>query len=88
MSSTPNGTTPVALRGAHKAAYRDPTRFYTHKDSCTTMARNNKINMPRSGAGITQYFDDYKSKITFQPIHIVVFAIVVILIQLLLWLSL
>ena len=51
------------------------------------MAKNNKINMPSSGAGITQYFDDYKSKITFQPIHIVIFAIIVIVIELLLWLS-
>ncbi|MFP4523802.1 MAG: preprotein translocase subunit Sec61beta [Candidatus Woesearchaeota archaeon] len=52
------------------------------------MAKNDKVRMPSSGAGITQYFDDYKSKIVFQPIHIVIFAVVVILIELLLWLSL
>lgn len=52
------------------------------------MARNDKVKMPSSGAGITQYFDEYKSKIVFQPIHIVVFAVVVILIEILLWLSL
>lgn len=51
------------------------------------MAHDNKIRMPSSGAGITQYFDDYKSKIEFQPIHIVIFAAVVILIELLLWAS-
>jgi preprotein translocase subunit Sec61beta len=51
------------------------------------MAKDNKVRMPSSGAGITQYFDEYKSRIEFQPIHVVVFAIVVILIELLLWLS-
>ena len=52
------------------------------------MSQDNKIRMPSSGAGITQYFDDYKSKIEFQPMHIVIFAIIVILIELLLWATL
>ena len=51
------------------------------------MARDTKINMPSSGAGITQYFDDYKSKITLQPLHVVILAVVVILIELFLWVS-
>ncbi len=49
------------------------------------MARNNKISMPTSTAGITQYFDDYKSSIEFQPIHIVILAAIIILIEILLW---
>lgn len=42
------------------------------------MAKN-KINMPQSSAGITRYFDDYKSNIEFKPGHIVVLAVVVVL---------
>lgn len=37
-----------------------------------------KISMPMSGAGITRYFDDYKSKIEIKPGHVVFLAIVVI----------
>jgi preprotein translocase subunit Sec61beta len=46
---------------------------------------DNKIRMPSSGAGITQYFDEYKSKYTIQPIHVIIIAVIVILIELLLW---
>ncbi|MBD3310053.1 preprotein translocase subunit Sec61beta [Candidatus Woesearchaeota archaeon] len=44
----------------------------------------NKISMPSSGAGITRYFDSYKSKITFKPGHILVLCVVVIIIMILL----
>ena len=37
-----------------------------------------KINMPMSSAGITRYFDDYKSKIEFKPGHIIFIAIAVV----------
>jgi len=40
-----------------------------------------KISMPSSGAGITRYFDDYKSKIEFKPHHIIVLVIIVIIIE-------
>ncbi len=43
-----------------------------------------RINMPTSTAGITRYFDDYKSKIEFKPGHIIVLVIVVIVVVLLL----
>ena len=43
-----------------------------------------KINMPMSGAGLTRYFEDYKSKIEFKPGHVIFFAIVVIAIVLVL----
>jgi len=42
------------------------------------MARKDKISMPMSGAGLTRYFDDYKSKIEFKPGHIIFLAVVVI----------
>jgi preprotein translocase subunit Sec61beta len=43
-----------------------------------------KISMPSSGAGLTRYFDDYKSKIELRPEHVIILIIVVILIELLL----
>ena len=41
-----------------------------------------KIQMPSSGGGLVRYFDDYKSKIEFKPILVVVFIIIVILLEL------
>ncbi len=43
-----------------------------------------KIQMPSSTAGITRYFDDYKSKITFKPGHIIILTILVIVIAIIL----
>ncbi|NJL43815.1 MAG: preprotein translocase subunit Sec61beta [Nitrosarchaeum sp.] len=43
------------------------------------MARNNKISMPQSGAGITRYFDEARSKLEFTPQQIMVAIIVVAL---------
>lgn len=40
-----------------------------------------KVSMPTSTAGITRYFDDYKSKIEFKPGHIIILVVVVILIS-------
>lgn len=42
---------------------------------------DNKISMPSSGGGIVRYFDDYKSKIEFTPMVVVVLIIVVILVE-------
>jgi preprotein translocase subunit Sec61beta len=36
--------------------------------------------MPMGSAGITTYFEEYRSKIEFKPGHIIIFAVVVILI--------
>jgi preprotein translocase subunit Sec61beta len=36
--------------------------------------------MPMGSAGITTYFDEYRSKIEFKPGHVIVMAIVIILI--------
>jgi len=52
-----------------------PTKYYK-------MAKDKKINMPSSGAGLTRYFDDYKTNIEFKPEHVVIMAIVIILIVL------
>ncbi|MBI2128944.1 preprotein translocase subunit Sec61beta [Candidatus Woesearchaeota archaeon] len=43
-----------------------------------------KVSMPTSTAGITRYFDDYKSKVEFKPGMIVIFSIIVIIIMLIL----
>ncbi len=48
------------------------------------MSRDNRVSMPSSTAGITRYFDEYKSKITFKPGHIIILCIVVIVISLIL----
>ena len=44
------------------------------------MARNDKVSMPSSTAGITRYFDEYKSKIEFSPGHIIILCIIVIIV--------
>ncbi len=43
-----------------------------------------KINMPMSGAGLTRYFDEYKSKIEFKPGHIIFLAVLVMILVILL----
>jgi preprotein translocase subunit Sec61beta len=45
---------------------------------------DDKIQMPSSGAGLTRYFDDYKSKIELKPEHVLIIIVVVILIEMLL----
>lgn len=40
-----------------------------------------RIQMPTSGGGLVRYFDDYKSKIEFKPILVVVCIIVVIVLE-------
>lgn len=37
-----------------------------------------KISMPSSTAGITRYFDDYQSKISFRPEYIIVLVMIVV----------
>lgn len=43
-----------------------------------------RVQMPSSGAGLTRYFDDYKSRISFKPGHVVVLAVVIAIIVILL----
>lgn len=44
-----------------------------------------KISMPSGTAGITRFFDEYKSKITFKPGLIVVLALIIIIVEILLY---
>jgi len=43
-----------------------------------------KITMPTSTAGITRYFEDYKSKVTLKPGHVIVITLFVMVIIVLL----
>lgn len=45
------------------------------------MARDNKVRMPSSGAGITQYWDSVKTSIELKPSHIIALCILVIIIM-------
>tara|TARA_Y100000310_G_C20645688_1_gene796410 strand:- start:995 stop:1171 length:177 start_codon:yes stop_codon:yes gene_type:complete len=45
---------------------------------------DNKIKMPSSMGGLTRYFEDYKSKITFKPGHIIILVILVIIVMIVL----
>jgi preprotein translocase subunit Sec61beta len=49
------------------------------------MSKDDKFNMPMSGAGITRYFDDFKSKFQIKPLTVVAIIIVVIIVVLLLY---
>ena len=40
--------------------------------------------MPQSGGGLVRYFDDYKSKIEFKPIVVLLLIIFVIVIEIIL----
>ena len=44
------------------------------------MARDNRIRMPSGISGLVRYFDEYKSKIEFQPGHVIVMTIAVMII--------
>lgn len=45
------------------------------------MSKNNKISMPTSTAGLTRYFDDYHSKLSFRPQAIIIIIMIVIVIE-------
>jgi preprotein translocase subunit Sec61beta len=45
---------------------------------------HDKFSMPSGTAGITRYFDEYKSKIRFKPGHVVIIGVIVVLITMLL----
>ncbi len=48
------------------------------------MANDDKISMPQSTAGLTRYFEDYETNITFQPGHVILIVVLVIAIVVLL----
>jgi preprotein translocase subunit Sec61beta len=40
-----------------------------------------KVSMPSGMGGLTRYFDEYKSKISLKPGHVIVLCIIVIAIM-------
>jgi preprotein translocase subunit Sec61beta len=52
--------------------------FLNHSSFSWDMAKDNKINMPSSGAGLTRYFDDEKSNIMISPQATVILILVVV----------
>jgi len=48
------------------------------------MARDEKMRMPASTAGITQYWDDVKTRVELRPEYVIVIAILIIALELLL----
>jgi preprotein translocase subunit Sec61beta len=43
-----------------------------------------KVQMPTSTAGLTRYFEDYKSKLEFKPGTVIILAVLVVLITIIL----
>lgn len=48
------------------------------------MADKNRISMPASTAGLTRYFEDYRSKIELKPAYVIVLAVLVMLVLIIL----
>jgi preprotein translocase subunit Sec61beta len=46
--------------------------------------RDNRVSMPSSGAGITRYFEEFKSKYQLKPITVVIILVIIALIVLVL----
>ena len=46
---------------------------------------SDKIQMPASTAGITRFFDEYHSKVSFKPGLIVILALLVIAVEIVLY---
>jgi preprotein translocase subunit Sec61beta len=44
------------------------------------MAHDDRVSMPMSGAGITRFFDEVKSRIQIKPFSVVILIVVVVLI--------
>ena len=46
-----------------------------------------KVRLPASYGGIMQYYDEYHSKISIQPIHVIILTIAVMILVVILHLS-
>lgn len=57
-----------------------PTNFKNPALFPYPMARNNKVHMPQSTAGITRYFDEYKGKVSLRPQTVIAIIVIVIVI--------
>ena len=45
---------------------------------------NERMTMPQSGGGLLRYFDDYKSRIEFDKIWVIIAIVLVIVVELIL----
>jgi len=59
------------------------TKVYKQDTYCISMA-DNRVSMPASTAGLTRYFDDYKSKIEISPGTVIILGILIIIVAALL----
>ncbi|MEM4254289.1 MAG: preprotein translocase subunit Sec61beta [Candidatus Woesearchaeota archaeon] len=48
------------------------------------MSNKDRVSMPASTAGLTRYFEDYRSKIEIKPAYVIVMAVLVMIIVILL----
>ncbi len=48
------------------------------------MAQDNKVQMPSSMGGLVRYFDEYKSRISLKPGHILILVAIVVIIEIVL----
>lgn len=48
------------------------------------MAKDDRVHMPSGMGGLVRYFDEYKSKVTFKPGHVIIIIVAIILIVVLL----
>ncbi len=44
---------------------------------------DDRISMPASQGGLVRYYNEYKSKVRVKPIHVVAFAVAVIVLEIL-----
>jgi preprotein translocase subunit Sec61beta len=44
------------------------------------MSKDDRVGMPMSGAGITRFFDEFKSKIQLKPMTVVVILALLLLV--------
>jgi len=47
------------------------------------MAKDKKVQMPSTGAGLVRYFDEYKNEINIKPEYVIYISVAVIVIEIL-----
>ena len=57
---------------------------FLNKSATNAIMSQDRISMPSGIGGLVRYFEDYKSKIEFKPVWVVVFIIAVMVIEILL----
>ena len=71
-------------RLGQKAAYTHPTlsffatKLKNHASFSRFMSQDNRIRLPSSGAGITTYTEEYKSRFMLSPHQVLVFIGIVV----------